>query len=202
MADPERTDGEMRAAPQGPRKRSSVNRKLFIVAALHASAMAGTAGAGVWSGPAESLRATSWRPPAITDTGATTTASSDSALTAGAAEALAPIPTVPGFDNAATINLALLFGDATARTETTTQRARWSRLTTPAGLPFTQAPLNRPGMPDAQGGEDWTDPVGILFAAETIRPTSGFARFIPTPGTAPAWLCCGLMCSLRRRESR
>lgn len=179
-----------------------MNRKLFIVAALQASASSGTAGAGVWYGPGDSPRAATWTSPSANLADALAPDSASSALTTGAAEAVAPTPSVPGFESTATINLANLFAESTPRANANPERPRWSRLSAPTGLPTSTGPLERPGMPDAQGGENWTDPVGVLFAAETIRPTSGFARFIPAPGTAPAWLCCGLMCSLRRRESR
>ncbi len=172
----------------------------FIVAALAFSAGGRIAPAGVIAGqsgpdnvgPAESLwtaQASAWNQPQPDPL----------TLTAAATGAERTLAAIPDFGRVTSV----WSGDGIAiideRSDSNREPVRWSAMTAPAGLPLSTAPITRPFIPrrDAQ----WSDPVGVLFSEESIRPSSGLARFIPTPGVGSSLMLAAVLPLRRRRHS-
>jgi hypothetical protein len=176
-----------------------VNGFGFIVAALAVSASGRIAPAGVISGqtgtdavgPAQSLwtaQALAWNQPQPDPL----------TLTAAADAVERTIAAIPNFDRVTLDWVASGFANIDESSGRSREPVRWSAITPPAGLPLSTAPTTRPSITrrDAQ----WSDPVGVLFSEESIRPSSGFARFIPAPGVGSTLMLAAVF-PLRRRRT-
>ena len=106
---------------------------------------------------------------------------------------------VPGFDRETGLWASIELTENAEATVGPSEPARWSALTPPAGLPGTAAPTVRSAA--SRRETRWSDPVGVLFAEESIRANSGLARFIPAPATGSMLLLTPMLTAKRRRAA-